>query len=124
MLLALMLSLSISSADVSSNSPEPCAQDDMTCVLRTMQRQAIEIESLGRQLNIRAEQARTAEELVRVWRDQAALAREAMKDATAALKPTPFWMHPALWVSVGFTVATILAVTIVYALRPAFPLGN
>jgi hypothetical protein len=118
MLLALMLSLSISSdAKLSS---EPCEATDLVCVHRALQQQAIEIESLGRQLNIRAEQARTAEELVRVWRDQAALARDAMKEAMAAIKTAPWWHHPALWVSVGFAVATILTVTIAYSLRAVY----
>ncbi len=101
---------------------EPCTADDLECLHRALQAQAMEIESLGRRLTLQAEQVKTAEDLQRVWREQAHTAYDALKEAASVIKPAPWYTHPVLWLGVGFTVATVLAVAIVYSLRPAFPL--
>ena len=62
----------------------------------------------------------TADELVKVWQDQASQAYAAMQEASKAIKAAPWWQHPVLWVSVGFAVATILTVTIAYSLRAVY----
>jgi hypothetical protein len=109
-----------SDAVLSNNTEVPCAEADLECLHRALQLQAIEIESLGRQLATEASRVKSADELVQIWRDQANAAYDAAKSAVAALKPMPWFYHPALWVAVGATVAAVLTIAIVYALRPAF----
>jgi hypothetical protein len=122
----LMLSL-LTFADVGSSSSdsqfinrEPCGATDIECVLRLLQQKALEAESYAKQLEIAKQQNLTAQELIEVWKAQAQSARDAAKEAMAALRPMAWYQSPVLWTAVGLTIGVALAVGIVYALRPAF----
>jgi hypothetical protein len=122
MLLNLTMALLFSTSNAAASSSEPCAEADLECLHRALQDRAIEIDSLGRRLQLQTQKAQTSDELVKVWRDQAMAAYDATKSAMQAMRPTPWFYHPALWVAVGMTIATVVVIAVVYALRPAFPL--
>lgn len=115
--LALALLLLTSNGAVSSKS-EPCGATDIDCLQRMILDQAIEIESLGRRLAISAKSIESSEQLIQVWKGQAAVWQEAGKEATAALRPAAWYTSPVLWFALGFTIATALTVALVYALVP------
>ncbi len=125
----LALSL-LTSSDAVSSSPNPtcaqllaqgqCGEADIACVLCLLQQKAIEVESLTKQLAISKEQYRNASELIDVWKAQAKVAHDAATEAMAALKPMAWYQSPVLWTAVGLTIGVVLAVGIVYALKPAF----
>jgi hypothetical protein len=112
----LILALSL----LTSSDAGSCAETDLECVLRLLQQKALEAESYAKQLEIAKQQNLTAQELIEVWKAQAQSARDAAKEAMAALRPMAWYQSPVLWTAVGLTIGVALAVGIVYALRPAF----
>ncbi len=129
----LILALSLlTSSDVGSSSPKcaellaqgACGETDVPCVLCMLQQKAIEVESLTKQLAISKEQYKSSSELIEVWRAQAKVARDAATEAMAAIRPMAWYQSPVLWTAVGLTVGVALAIGIVYALRPAFPISQ
>ncbi len=122
--------MTFSQAAVSSIPPspasqaEPCDSDDLSCIKHALVDKILEVESLGRQLAVAFEQTRNANELIGIWKEQADRAREASKEAMAALRPSPWYAAPTLWFAVGFTVAAAIVVAVVYAVVPAFRLAT
>ena len=98
---------------------KPCDAADVDCLQSRLLDDALQIESLGRQLANSLARVKTAEELIQVYKDSATKTREALDEAGRALRPSPWYMSPVLWFSIGATVAMAITVAIVYALVPA-----
>jgi hypothetical protein len=116
----LLLLLKLSSLSVAASSSNACDETDLSCLHGKLLDQAIEIESLGRQVTNSLSRVKTADEMVQVYRDAARSAREALTEAEKALRPTPWYREPILWFSVGALVVGGLIVALVYGIVPAF----
>lgn len=131
-----ILTLTLSLLNTAPSSPHPskppttataseaCASDDLSCIKRKLAEQILEAESLGRQLALALEQTRTADQMMQVWKDQAARWKEAGEAAMASLKPSPWYREPVLWFAVGAVTLAAITVAIVYAIAPAFSLAK
>lgn len=110
--LMLTVSLSFGAGDSSSNRCDP---GDVACLHKLLLDQSDEIISLGKRLGLQAERIKSADELIAVYKDAA-------KEAMAALKPTPMWRDPALWLGIGFLVGGALVLGLSFAVAQAFQL--